>query len=597
LTVSDGDEHADTETTMPLKREPTPPGAITDLFDRLHELHLDAGEPGVRQIATGIGRGVVSYTTVHNVFRGPKVPKWGHLELVVDQLGGDTETFRTLWRSARQAELTTAVTTGPTSKLSSPDTNDHAVLAVQPVHVDERFDFVMVSSRLPLHEHGAPRDDLRTGVERTLHELVQDRRGVWVGRPRDENGQHGLERLPNGTPLLRLPLSDREIELYMEGFCNSTLWPLYHHAIERPEYQRDWHEAYRLVNQRYAEAVDQVTERGGAVWIHDYQLQLVPALLRERRPDLRMGFFLHIPLPPPELFMQLPRRDAILRGLLGADLVGFQRPASARNFLLLCAEVLGLRVGSSSVHLDGRTVLVDTYPVSVDVDMIEHTVGQTRTRRRAQQIRAELGNPEVLVAGLDRLDYTKGIEQRLRAYGAILDDTRSVTHSLAFIQVSPVGRERVARYAKLRERVDRLAGHLNASHGRMGSPVVRYTNQRIGFDEIMALYRAADVMVATSLSDGMNLVAKEYIASRIDNRGALVLSEFTGAAAELDEAILVNPNDADELKQAILHAITMTPTEQNRRMKAMRDRLRIHDSRAWADSFMTSLDSVAPIRR
>jgi trehalose 6-phosphate synthase len=339
--------------------------------------------------------------------------------------------------------------------------------------------------------------------------------------------------------------------------------------------------------------VDQVAGRGGAVWIHDYQLQLVPAQLRARRPDLRVGFFLHIPLPPPELFMQLPRREEVLHGLLGADVIGFQRPASVRNFLLLCSEVLRLRVGSSSVHVDGRTVLVDTYPVSVDVAMIEHTAGQTRVRRRAQQIRAELGNPDVLVAGLDRLDYTKGIEQRLQAYGAILDDSRSVPRSIAFIQVSPVGRERVARYAKLRERVDRLAGHLNASYGRMGSPVVRYTNQRIGFDEIMALYRAADVMVATSLSDGMNLVAKEYVASRVDDRGALVLSEFTGAATDLDEAVIVNPNDTDELKDAILRAITMSTTEQSRRMRAMRNRLRVNDSHAWAASFMTSLDSIA----
>jgi trehalose 6-phosphate synthase len=577
---------------MPLKREPTPPGAITDLFDRLHELHLDAGEPGVRHIATGIGRGVVSYTTVHNVFRGPKVPKWGHLELIVDQLGGNTETFRALWRAARQAELATP---GTVSIAAHPKTDGDAA----PVPVDvggQRFDFVMAATKLLPYEEGAPSPGVRTGLEHTMHALTGDRKGVRVGWSAAANNPSGLVPTSNGSHLLWLPLSGDEIELYMEGFCNSTLWPLYH-AIERPEFRRDWHEAYRLANDRYADVVDQLAARGAVVWVHDYQLQLVPGLLRERRPDLRVGFFLHIPLPPPELFMQLPKREDVLRGLLGADVVGFQRPASVRNFLLLCSEVLGLRVGSGSVHVDGRTVLVDTYPVSVDVDGIERAVGQARIRRRAQQIRAELGNPNVLVAGTDRLDYTKGIEQRLRAYGAILDDARSVAHSLAFIQISPVSRGRVARYAELRERVDRLAGHLNASHGRMGSPVVRYTNQAIDSDELIALYRAADVMVATSLSDGMNLVAKEYVASRVDNRGALVLSEFTGAAAELDEAILVNPNDADELKHAILRAITMSPTEQNRRMKAMRDHLRSHDSHAWIASFMTSLDSTWAPRR
>lgn len=582
---------------MPLKREPTPAGAITDLFDRLHELHLDAGEPGVRQIATGIGRGVVSYTTVHNTFRGPKVPKWGHLELIVDQLGGDTETFRSLWRAARQAELATpgAVTIAP-----SPRTNRDDDAGAEPVVVSadgQRFDFVMASSTLPPHEHGVPRKGVRTGVDHTLHDLVRDRKGVWVGWATGEGDPSGLVPSSDGSHYLWLPLSSREIELYLEGYCDSTLWPLYHLAIERPEFRPEWHEAHRLANHRFADTIDQVAARGAAVWIHGYRLQLVPARLRERRPDLRLGFFLNIPLPPPELFLQLPRRDEVLRGLLGADIIGFQRPAGVRNFLLLCAEVLGLRVGSGSVHVDGRTVLVDTYPISVDVDGIEHAVGQPRIRRRAQQIRAELGNPDLLVAGTDRLDYTKGIEQRLRAYGAILDDAQSVAHSLAFIQISPLSRERVARYAELRERVDRLAGRLNASHGRMGGPVVRYTNQEIDSDELAALYRAADVMVVTSLSDGMNLVAKEYIASRIDNRGTLVLSEFTGAAAELDEAILVNPNDADELKHAILRAITMSPTEQNRRMKAMRDRLRVHDSRTWVAEFMTSLDSVAPIHR
>jgi trehalose 6-phosphate synthase len=575
---------------MPLKREPTPPGAITDLFDRLHELHLDAGEPGVRQIATGIGRGVVSYTTVHNAFRGPKVPKWGHLELIVDQLGGDVETFRSLWRAARQAELAAP---GAVRVEPRPSSGNTVAATAVPVSAGgRRFDFVMATNKLPLDKQNAPRRGVRTGVDHMLYDVVRDRKGVWIGWTRDADIPGGLVPLPDGSHFLRLPLSSRETELYWEGYCDSTLWPLYHHGIERPEFRADWHEAYRLANHRFADTVDEVTARGAVVWIHDYRLQLVPARLRERRPDLRMGFFLHIPLPPPELFLQIPRRDEVLRGLLGADVVGFQRPASVRNFLLLCAEVLGLRVDDGVVHVDGRTVLVDTYPISVDFGGIEQAVGQPEIRRRAARIRAELGNPEVLVAGTDRLDYTKGIEQRLRAYEAILDDAHSLTQSLAFIQVSPVSRAGVARYAELRERVDRLAGRLNASHGRMGSPVVRYTNQEIDSDELIALYRAADVIVATSLSDGMNLVAKEYVASRVDNRGALVLSEFTGAAAELHEAILVNPNDANELKHAILQAITMSPTEQHKRMKAMRDRLRTHDSHMWVASFMTSLDGA-----
>ncbi|MEV6643014.1 trehalose-6-phosphate synthase [Amycolatopsis sp. NPDC051371] len=589
---------------MALKREPTPAGAITELFDRLHDLHLDAGEPGVRQIATGIGRGVVSYTTVHNVFRGPKVPKWGHLELIVDQLGGNPEAFHVLWRAARLAELA-APGTGPASEhRPAPDSarrdapEGGAVPSVDEDPESRSFDFVLVTNRIPVHAHNrwpaGARNIYSPGLDQVFRDLVIGRQGVWVGWSRHDAGAGGLEQTGE-PPLMTVVLTGREVEWHMEGQCSSTLWPLYHGSIERPEFRRDWREAYRVVNQRYADAVVRVAATGAVVWIHDYQLQLVPALLRERRPDLRIGFFLHIPLPPVELFGQLPGGGEILRGLLGADVVGFQRPRSAQNFLQLCRAVLGLSTSEGSVETGIRTVVVGAYPVSVDVAAIERLVGQSQIRRRAQQIRAEAGNPEVLVAGIDRLDYTKGIEQRLLAYGEILNEMRSVTNPPVFIQVATLSRERVARYASLRERVDRLAGHLNGSYGRMGSPAVRYTNSALDFNEVVALYRAADVMVATPFSDGMNLVAKEYVASRVDDRGVLVLSQFAGAAAELGEAILVNPNDSDDLKDAILRAIAMRPAEQERRMGAMREHLRAHGSHAWTVSFLTALERAAPL--
>ncbi|WIV55654.1 alpha,alpha-trehalose-phosphate synthase (UDP-forming) [Amycolatopsis nalaikhensis] len=589
---------------MALKREPTPAGAITELFDRLHDLHLDAGEPGVRQIATGIGRGVLSYTTVHNVFRGPKVPKWGHLELIVDQLGGNPEAFHVLWRAARLAELAipgnqVAAASGPASVLSD-DRPQEAVAAAPAAEVPggRRFGFVLVTNRIPVHAHttgNGVRSTCSAGLDQVFRDLVLQRQGVWVGWSRRDEEANGFEQT-GGPPLMTVALTGREVEWHQEGQCSSTLWPLYHDAIERPEFRRAWRDAYRVVNERYADAVDRVAASGAAVWIHDYQLQLVPALVRERRPDLRIGFFLHIPLPPPELFTQLPGREEVLRGLLGADVVGFQRPRSVQNFVRLCADVLGLPVSDGSVDVGGRTVDVRAYPVSIDVGAIEGLVGQSRTRRRAQQIRAELGNPDVLVAGIDRLDYTKGIEQRLVAYGEILDGMRSVANPPVFVQVATLSRERVARYASLRERVDRLAGHLNGSYGRMGSPAVRYTNSALDFHEVAALYRAADVMVATPFRDGMNLVAKEYVASRLDDRGVLVLSEFAGSAAELPEAILVNPNDTDDLKDAILRAIAMRPAEQSRRMKAMRSRVRAHDSHAWITSVMADLDrAVRPV--
>ncbi|GAB3744943.1 trehalose-6-phosphate synthase [Amycolatopsis oliviviridis] len=580
---------------MALRREPTPVGAVAELFDRLHELHLDAGEPGVRQIASGIGRGVLSHTSVHNTFRGPKVPKWGHLELIVDQLGGDTEAFRRLWRLARLAELASSGE-GEADAAPPPD-SDAAEMAAPPGPsargADRRFDFVLVTSRIPFSNHTKGfLSAAGAGLDQILQRLVSERKGGWVGWARRDCDLDRVEPSPD-LSLLPVMLSEREIELHLEGHCNSTLWPLYHDAIERPEFHRAWRETYRLINKRYAETVVHAAAPGATVWVHDYQLQLVPEMLRERRPDLRIGFFLHTPMPPFELFTKLPDRGEVLRGLLGADLVGFQGRRSLGNFLLLCRELLHLRTSADGVEVGGRTVMTGVYPSSIDVVAVEELVGQPRTERRARQIRAELGDPGVLVAGIDRLDYTKGIEQRMVAYGEILEDLRSVASPPAFIQVATLSRERVARYASLRERVDRLAGRLNGSYGRMGSPAVRYTNNALDFSEVVALYRAADIMVATPLSDGMNLVAKEYVSSRVDDEGVLILSEFAGAAAEFGEAILVNPNDTGKLKDAILRAIAMSPGEQGERMKAMRDRLRARDGHVWAASFVAALQAAS----
>lgn len=585
MTVLNGSRETDGEVVV-LKREPTPAGSITDLFDRLHELHLDAGEPGVRQIATGIGRGVLSYTTVHNVFRGPRVPKWGHLELIVDQLSGDVEEFRTLWRTARLAELSAAPRAQPVPVATALTTPAEPEVSHQesPTRLSE---FVMVSYRLPpryeADRQPSPSTIFRTvGAAATLHDVVVARDGMWVGWAGARGG-------PGGDRYTRVELPDREEEMYLAGYCNSTLWPLYHSMIEGPEFRWDWRDAYSSVNQRFADVIARAAAPGAVVWVHDYHLQLVPGLLREQRPDLRIGFFLHIPFPSAELFAQLPAREETLRGLLGADVIGFQHPRSVRNFLQLCEEFLGLPVNAGMVGVGDRKVAVDAFPISVDIERIERTARQPRVRQRARQLRTELGNPRTLLVGLDRLDYSKGIEQRLLAYGELLGSAQLAADFTTFLQVVTLSRENLSRYANLRQRVDRLVGHLNASYGTVGRPVVHYTNRVLDFEEIQAMYVAADVMMVTSLRDGMNLVSKEYVASRADNRGVLVLSEFTGAATELGQAILVNPNDIDDLKNAILQAVTMSRAEQRRRMEAMRAHLHKHDAQAWTDSFLTRL--------
>jgi trehalose 6-phosphate synthase len=384
-------------------------------------------------------------------------------------------------------------------------------------------------------------------------------------------------------------LTPDDVERYYEGFSNSSLWPLYHDAIETPAYRRSWWEAYRRVNQRFAEATADQAAEGGTVWVQDYQLQLVPAMLRALRPDLKIGFFLHIPFPPVELFMQLPRRAEILRGLLGADLVGFQRPLAAQNFLRLTRHLLGLRPRGAGVEVDGRTVHAAAFPISIDVAEIEGLAASPLVRARAEQIRAELGDPKTVILGVDRLDYTKGIEQRFKAYRELLSEDRLSVPETVMVQVATPSRERVEHYQALRVKVEREVGRINGDYGRVGVPAVHYLHQSYSRSELVALYCAADVMMVTPLRDGMNLVAKEYVAARVDLGGALVLSEFAGAAGELRQAFLCNPHDLQSVKESLMRAVQVDQTEVSRRMRAMRRHLRGHDVRHWANSFLSAL--------
>jgi trehalose 6-phosphate synthase len=327
------------------------------------------------------------------------------------------------------------------------------------------------------------------------------------------------------------------------------------------------------------------------VWVQDYQLQLVPAMLREQRPDLRIGFFLHIPFPPVELFMQLPRRAEVLKGLLGADLVGFQRPLGAHNFLQLTRHVLGLRPRGDSVELpDGRTVCAGAFPISIDFAEMERLATSDDVRRRATEIREELGKPSTVILGVDRLDYTKGIERRLKIFRELLAEKRLTVPGAVMVQVATPSRERIEQYQSLRVKVEREVGRINGEYGRVGEPAVHYLHQSYNRAELAALYLAADVMMVTPLRDGMNLVAKEYVAARADNGGALVLSEFAGAAAELRQAFLCNPHDLDGVKELLLRAVKIEPGDAARRMRAMRRYLRTHDVQAWAESFLAALD-------
>jgi trehalose 6-phosphate synthase len=457
-----------------------------------------------------------------------------------------------------------------------------------------RSDFVVVANRLPvdrveLPDGGTAWRRSPGGLVTALAPVMKRHHGAWIGwtgsadekvDPFDTDGMH----------LVPVTLSADDIRLYYEGFSNATLWPLYHDVIVPPEFHRDWWESYVSVNRRFAEAAAEAADDNAVVWVHDYQLQLVPAMLRRLRPDVRIGFFLHIPFPPTELFAQMPWRRQILDGLMGADLVGFQRPGAASNFARLARNRMGLRTRGDRIHLpDDRIVRAKAFPISIDVGELEQLARQPETEARAREIRDEIGNPQHVLLGVDRLDYTKGIRQRLRAFGELLDENRISVDDAVLVQVATPSRERVEQYRMLRDDIELLVGRINGEHGRIGTPAINYQHTSYSRTEMAALFRAADVAVVTPLRDGMNLVAKEYVACRYDDTGALVLSEFAGAADEFRQAFLVNPHDINGMKDTIVDAMNTDERQLGRRMKAMRKHLAAHDVNVWAASFLKAL--------
>jgi trehalose 6-phosphate synthase len=327
--------------------------------------------------------------------------------------------------------------------------------------------------------------------------------------------------------------------------------------------------------------------------VQDYQLQLVPAMLRELRPDVRIGFFLHIPFPPSELFRQLPWRDQILEGLLGADLVGFQRPGGAANFARLVRQRLGYKTHREKILLDdGRTVSARSYPISIDAKGLERLARTPDVEARAVQIRKELGDPRYVFLGVDRLDYTKGIRQRLRAFGELIVEGTTTVEESVFVQVASPSRERVQQYREVRLDIEQWVGRINGDLGRIGYTPVHYLHSSYPREEMAALYQAADVMVVTPFADGMNLVAKEYVTCRYHNTGALILSEFAGASDELKQAFLVNPHDIDGLRRGMQAAIHAQPRDLARRMRAMRKWVHDHDISTWARAFLRDLGAT-----
>ena len=469
------------------------------------------------------------------------------------------------------------------------------------------YDFVVVANRLPvdvsLDDDGEPTWTRSPGgLVTALAPVMASTSGAWVGW----GGSPDLELEPfdvDGTELIPVVLSEDDLEKFYEGFSNDTLWPLYHDVIEPPAFHRQWWDSYQKVNRRFAQAAADQAAQGATVWVHDYQLQLVPKMLRELRPDLRIGYFHHIPFPPLELFAQLPWRVQVIEGLLGADLVGFQRAGDAANFVRIVRRLTDLTTRGQMVTLTeaeghtgpGRHVRAAAFPISIDSHAFDELARTDAVRERARRSAASWATPSSCCSA-----WTGSTTPR--ASGTASRRTASCCWTAGCPR-------RARRWSRWPARAGRTwaptsscattwscwSGRINGDYGQVGHAPVQYLHQSFPMEEMAALYLAADVMLVTALRDGMNLVAKEYVAARSDDRGALVLSEFTGAADELTGAVLVNPHDIDGMKDAITYAVHMDARESRKRMRRLRRRVLGHDVVAWSEDFLAALNAV-PVR-
>ena len=458
---------------------------------------------------------------------------------------------------------------------------------------------VIVSNRLPITvSDGADGLEIQRspgGLATGLAGPHDTGDGRWIGwaglatNPGDELRAR-LERELEPLRLIPVPLTADELQRYYEGYSNQVVWPLFHHLGEQVPLQvMDW-AAYRDVNERFADAVAAEYRAGDRIWVHDYQLMLVPAMIRQRLPDARIGFFLHIPFPASEIFRTLPQRGDILEGLLGADLIGFHTGAYLRHFCTAVTQILGIEPAIDRIEWKGRRVRLGAFPMGVDATRLAAAAEAPHIRERAAELRGE--SPVRLLVGIDRLDYTKGIPRRLLAYEELLARHPELHERVRLVQVSVPSRTGVDAYQEFRQMVDGMVGRIQGRFGTARWMPVHYIYRNLEEDDLLTLYRAADALLVTPIRDGMNLVAKEFVAARTDGDGVLILSEFAGAATELAEALQVNPFDIEGTADAIARGLEMPEDERRARMAALRRRVTTHDIHHWVRRFLQRLDEA-----
>lgn len=382
-------------------------------------------------------------------------------------------------------------------------------------------------------------------------------------------------------------------DLHYEGMSNSTIWPLFHYFPTYTKFDNDAFEGYQRVNELFADKVVEIYQPGDAIWVHDYQLMLLPKLIRQRLPNATIGFFLHIPFPSFEIFRILPRkwRENLLYGLLGADLIGFHTNDYVLHFQKSIRMILGISSQQRLIQTERREVKSDLFPISIDFDLFNESYDKTEVRKYRRQIGKQMAEVKTIFS-VDRLDYSKGLLRRLHGFEKFLDENREWHGKVTYNYVVVPSRDVIAQYSEMKSAIEETIGRINGKFGLMTWQPIVYRYGSLSFDELCAYYTYSDIAFITPVRDGMNLVSKEFVASRKDLRGVLILSEMAGSAAELGEAILVNPNDLDELSYALKRGLTMEPEEQERRLIIMQERIKTYDVVSWADDFMLQLVQI-----
>lgn len=457
---------------------------------------------------------------------------------------------------------------------------------------------LIVSNRLPLKltkkdgEIGFQTSE--GGLATGLGSIYRQGQNLWIGWPGgevDERERNAITDQLKQENLCPVFLTQQEINDFYEGFSNETLWPLFHYFPTYSEYNPQYWDAYKQVNQKFADAIISTATKDDMIWIHDYQLMLVPQMVRKVFPEISIGFFQHIPFPSYEVFRLIPWRSELLTGLLGADVIGFHTYDDVRHFISAVNRINGVNNEANELRIEGRTVIVDAFPISIDYKKYRALAEDSTTRRNERKLR-QLINHNKLIISIDRLDYSKGIIHRLEAYQLFLEQHPELRGKVAMIQLVVPSRDTVPKYKQLKEEMNRMVSEINGRFSTLGWQPIQHFYRSFPLSLLSALYKAADVALVTPMRDGMNLVSKEFIASKLDQQGVLILSEMAGAARELSEAIIVNPNDIWDFADKIYLALNMPEDEQRRRMAAMQQTVSKFNIFTWVKNFMDKMDEV-----